>query len=192
MELIINSHKQDLPSEINKAQYILQAINDYSNKTKLIFSHLLIDGGNEQYGVSEQMMPDLLQSVSLVEAIFLEEKEYYINLLKSSEEYLINVKSSLEQLIEKYYMNSVGDDTWKSFLDFIEGLTWLSNVVSIVNRQFQFHGDDEKGLDVALIEKMRMLEEAVINRDNTLIADILKYEIQPILEGFKNELNLIV
>lgn len=96
--------------------------------------------------------------------------------------YIEKVYIGVQQATESF---RIGDDTEgnKTLTQIIDGLNWMTEVL-ILTRDAQTNSIDIAGIGTILTE----LIEALENSDSVLIADMLQYEILPILEKWYDEI----
>lgn len=75
----------------------------------------------------------------------------------------------------------------KGFVEIIDGLEWLTNVISLTKDNHSELGMKFEGYDT-LVTMLGELVAALENNDYVLIGDLLNYEIKPILEKWAAEL----
>jgi predicted nucleic acid-binding Zn-ribbon protein len=103
--------------------------------------------------------------------------ELKIETLQTAYEYIENLKSGIEDLVDRY---REGNETSELFLDVIEGLRWIIEVMSLT-KDIQVGEIDDNQLK----EKVREMLQALENKDNNLLADLFEYEVVEILEMYQ-------
>lgn len=102
-----------------------------------------------------------------------------IELLKTTSEYILTLKQSIEQIIE--YLQSDNE---------IEGLALIGDVANNLSLLFEAiestkdHQKQEIDLE-ELNEKLNEIVEAMENDDITLISDLFQYELIPMLDNIQ-------
>lgn len=106
-----------------------------------------------------------------------------IELLKTTNEYINNLKASISEVIK--YLQS-GEES-KGFALIAE----ITNALSLVFEALESAKDVLKK-DIylqSLSERLGQVVEAIINEDTVLIVDLFEYEIVPELDNLKEVIN---
>ena len=106
--------------------------------------------------------------------------EYNVNeILESGIEYIDRLKIELPLRINNYRKGNMETLNFDDLNFLIEGIEWLITVIEKIN----FNKDNEK---INFNSVLRELLKAIQDKDSTLIADILEYEILDIFEKIKS------
>lgn len=119
--------------------------------------------------------------------------------IHSAYEYVKNGVNALSVLADEFY--SMPDtNTWERLIALFEGIQWLikslaqidglENLESVIIN-YAIWNEYVKTV-VELGQLIPVLEQAMLNKDNVLIGDILLYEIQPIFETMIEKLGFLV
>lgn len=117
----------------------------------------------------------------------------------STYEYIKNSVNALSVLADEFY--SMPDtSTWERLIALFEGIQWLikslaqidglENLESVIIN-YSVWNEYVKTV-VELGQLIPELEQAMLNKDNVLIGDILLYEIQPVFETMIEKLGFLV
>jgi hypothetical protein len=101
--------------------------------------------------------------------------------LKCSKDYIIKLIEAHEQLAVFFQGNEEGKGL-ETFKLYVEGIDWLQQALRGVQN---INNGILPSVNVEDINpKLVELEEALLQRDYILLADLLEYEITPIFEGW--------
>ena len=73
----------------------------------------------------------------------------------------------------------------EGMLDVVEGLSWICEAISL-SREFHYTPIDIERINPFLVQ----LNEGLVESDTVLMADILEYEIIPIIEEWNKVINV--
>lgn len=173
-------------------QRLFALIEETLQGTEYHFSHLVIDG----IAVYDQFEETILQSIDRIQAINVQVKtldEFVRESLNSTREYLNRALPEIEALIDRFYQ-APDQKAWSLFLDLLEGLQWIHQVVNTVqDAGYPSLNRDVFGkIDAELLQHYAALAEGLENKDHVLIADVIQYEVLPVLETLSREINSMV
>lgn len=187
MELIFGSQTvqfETMPS----VKEIIEKINELMTD-QYYFSHLVVDGV-EVYEEPENYLFERLVTTSRIEVIAKTIREYVNELLLISKDYIKRAIPELTVLADGFYQNATAAE-WKNFSEMLEGVQWLNQMTLLINnsKERPLNWDEIINLSAKLKSELENLEEAVGNKDNILIADIMQYELLPLYEGLESEIH---
>ena len=106
--------------------------------------------------------------------------------LKTADEYIDNIKSGIEELVNKINSGEENNGIQK-ISSIVDGLDWVINVIRLTN-------DLHKGaISIGnMNEKLKETIEALENEDYVLIGDLFNYEFLPILENVQVSIRKII
>lgn len=179
MELIMGNQNFQLDHAQIGVHDVFDRINDFLVKETLFFSHLVIDG-EEVYGDPEDYIQEHLSTIRKVEVKTLTVMEFVGELLTSLNEYAKRGIPEIGNLIEEFYQGPI-ENSWLTLHQLLEGIEWIYETIkSIDATKHNISGWDDFITGAATFEaELPNLLEAIENRDNILIADIIQYEILP-------------
>lgn len=198
----MNIHIQDKVLEFkNDPEFIediFNGINEYLYKEDLQFSHLIIDG-EEIYDNFDGYIIEKIKDIKKIEVIVLLLSEIVDGSLKSAEQYSKNAIPIINKLAEEFYQKP-DENAWSYLTDLFEGIQWIIQSLTEIN---SIESSDEIISDYEIwddyireVSKFNdvifELENAVLNKDNILIGDMLLYEIVPIFEVMVEKLNSLI
>ena len=107
-------------------------------------------------------------------------KDKKINLLKTMVESIENINLYIEAIVNKLYE---GDEKIAC-----EGLAFISEELTWIFKGLELTNDivNMESLNNTIIEHFNIIVESLENEDYILIADILNYEISPLLNDLIN------
>ncbi|OFV70012.1 hypothetical protein [Acetobacterium wieringae] len=198
MRLIINKKNTEFKNAVSEVKPLLAAIIQVLAEDNLELSHLLVDGV-VVYQDYEDYLSGQIETIAEVEAITLELKPLIEETLNSAFDYIGNALGLLKPLAEAYYQ-SPGPDAWKRLAELFEGLGWLLNTMNRIDQIDQLHvfilnydiWNEYVQTLVDLNDKIKELEQAMLNQDHVLIGDLILYEILPIFEAAEEKLRFLV
>ena len=180
MELIFQ--QQTIKFDIKPTtENIIEKINELLSKD-YYFSHFIADG-IEVLESHEDYLNQSINEIERIELIAKTVKEFVNDILLSAEAYINRATPELGTLAEEFYDNP-NADSWSRFSQLIEGLQWLTDMLSLIGdsngkplnwAEFIEVSNEMKGI-------LKNLEEALQNEDHVLIGDLIQYEI---IENFK-------
>lgn len=100
--------------------------------------------------------------------------------------YLNKLENGIEDIIEKYQAGDEGQGN-RMMIQVIDSMAWIIEGISST-REIQ-----EEKIDVDKInEHLKEIITAFENRDYILLGDLLEYEINPIIDDWKNQIEPII
>lgn len=198
MKLIINGNIKEFKNSVNEIEPVLEAIQQVLVHENLGLSHLIIDGVAvyQNYGpyLSEQ-----IESITEIEVITLKLKPLIEETLGAAFDYIANAVGLLKPLAESYYQ-SPGQDAWNQLADLFEGISWLLDTMSRIDQIEQLDlylanydiWNEYVQVMKNLNNQIKELEQAMTNRDNVLIGDLILYEILPVFESAEEKIRFLV
>ena len=179
MKLNINNQRLQFENNPNGINEMFNSINDYLEKEEKFFSHLIIDG-KDIHSDHENYIQEHIANIDQVEVKTLSITEFVGELLVSLNNYTQRGIPEIEKIIEEFYQGPT-EDTWLNLQQLLEGIEWIYETIrSIDVTKHEIPNWDEFIKGAATFEtELPNLLEAIENKDNVLIADIIQYEILP-------------
>lgn len=192
MQLFMLDQKWDYANEPSEVEQVKKQVNTFLQTMDQIISHMVIDGV-EVFEDGYQYISDNITEVSTIEVKSYTLKQYYAELFLSAEQYITRVLSGIGRLTEEFYQKPT-EATWKTFIELLEGLQWILQALNSIKKGQVFDADLSKIEEVTnnLGSEIANWAEALEHKDLTLIADILSYEISPLLEQMLTEVQTII
>jgi len=186
MELIFQQQtiKYD---NIPTAEVIIEKINGLLEKD-YYFSHFIVDG-TEVFENHETYLNKNLDRIGQIEIVAKTVEEFLNDILLSAEDYIKRAIPELRTLAEEFYGNSKSE-TWDRLDQLLEGLQWLNEMLSVIDDISTTPFNWEKYLQISstLNHEIENLSEAIANKDDILIGDIIQYELIPNFEALSKEI----
>lgn len=109
-----------------------------------------------------------------------------IEVLNTANEYLGNLENGINQLIDAFEKEDYGKGC--SYISLVaEGIGWIMDVIKLTKEV------QSEPINVDVIdEKLEEVVEAIENEDYTLVGDLFKYEILPIIKEVHIKINKLV
>lgn len=188
MKVKILEKEQIFNNEPESVRQILDCIYDLQEKQELMFSHITVDSV-EVYDDFEDYLMKHINEIDTVEVVLLNREEFIGEMLISAEQYLDRAIPAVKILADRFYQGAAAD-AWGQFEQLLEALQWLSQVISIVEQNKQLFPSWESNISIAFSFAgiLGNIDEAIKNKDLVLIADILNYELTPMLEKLSEDI----
>lgn len=190
MEFIYNGQ----PVKTMQAAHADQIIEEINNAMQkgYFFSYFIADG-EEVFENHEQYLEQHAGKIDKLEIIAKTEKQFANDLLLDGEGYLTRALKELPVLSEAFYDNPTSED-WTKLDALLGGLQWLDEMLMSIGRSNIQISNWQSYLAISekMQDEIKNFAEALENEDNVLIGDIIQYELQPIFEEFKEEINTTI
>lgn len=183
MQLWIGNTMTEFNNSESGLEMLLKAIEEATDSTGQILSHLIIDGV-AVYDEYWEYLETNLENVQKVQVELQSIRGIMQEILESTTAYLDRAIPALEKLAESFY-SEVNTDTWQSLSDFLEGLQWLEQsreamdalpgLADIVEdyEQWNRYCQNMQELQAVATE----LNEPLQNADYVSVGDLLLYEV---------------
>jgi len=154
------------------------------------FSHFIADEA-EVYENPEEYLRANLGRIKKLEVITKTEKEFLNDILISTEDYLKGTKIELAALPQAFYTNPTAE-TWTSFELLLEGAGWLNDVLAVIanSKKRPTNWEAYTKLQLALDAEVAKLSEAVQQKNNKQIGDIIQNGIIPNFNALEVEVRV--
>lgn len=198
MKLNINGKVVNFNSTEKDVAQLFETIEMALKEDNLELSHLLIDG-TPVYQDLEQFIEENYATIKEISLVTFALQALINDTLTSAFEYAGKATSILKSLSEAFYQSPDQED-WQVLADLFEGIDWLIDSMNRIDQieNLQLYLTDYtiwneyvlaiKGSKLYLKE----LEQAMINKDEVLIGDLILYEILPIFESAREKLGFLV
>jgi hypothetical protein len=149
----------------------------------IYFSHLIIDG-NVVTDDPKSFLEKHLNSIQDIEVCFIDAGQYLIKIIDILQTFLDKALPAIEEIAQEFYMKPSAD-TWERFNIALDGMKnligFVQNVMNDSALASKLH--EISSLGASFYNDLAKLLDAAERGDNTLIADILIYEILPFFEN---------
>lgn len=148
--------------------------------SNLLLSHLIVDDV-DVYDDYKSFIANNIGDLKEVRFVVITLVEMVTQILQSAKDYLERAYPELQAIIDQLYQGA-SSSTWITFGEFLDGLQWIMQTIESLNRL----GDETevwteyKAVSVKLEEVLIDMQEAVVNVDAVLLADMLHYEVLPV------------
>ncbi|SFQ96882.1 hypothetical protein [Desulfoscipio geothermicus] len=183
MEVKILGQSIFFNNQSTSAQKIIEVINQLIRDSGLFLSCLKVNG-KDIYNDFEFYIEEHLNTIQVIEVEVKNRKEWLDDMLLSGARYLERSIPAVQQLADRFYQGpSAG--TWTQFAQLLEGVEWLVQLIHGMEQNKLLYPGWGTNITVAASfkEALDNLAEAMENSDTILIADIINYEIMPLLES---------
>ncbi|MFS0674157.1 hypothetical protein [Ornithinibacillus sp. 179-J 7C1 HS] len=190
MQLIYNEENILLENSLESIDVILNKVNKILENSGKVFSHLVINQV-EVYENHEQYIRERISEIETIKIITTTMNEMIWNTMKSVHQYLVRAIPALNTLVDESY-NNFTSETWNGINQLAEGMQWILQFKEVANaavKQPTNWSKVEENLKVCE-EKFAELLAAVEVKDTILISDILSYELVPVFELIKENLEI--
>lgn len=194
--VIVQLTIRDKTYELNNGNVSLQAITDLVNKElenrNYYFSHFIVDQV-DLYDNYEQYFEDNLSSIEIIEAVFKTVTEFVHESLNSMESYLKHVIPEIKAFIDELYRSEEGIGSNKT-LQLLEGIQWIYGVIKNIDQiKVRPQGWNELLISATNLELIiKEMEEVFENDDVIVFADMLQYEIVPLLKDIQENVSVVI
>lgn len=198
LKVYIDNQILEFNNDKSGIEKILNEIEKEVTKTSKVLNSLIIDD-YEIFSDYYDYFLDNIRVIEKVEVVLLTYKELVNETLSSTLDYLKRTPELIENLANSFYKSSC-HKSWSDLDALLEGITWLVESFSTIdsNRNLNDVISDYKSWNlysrdiISLSEILPDFEDALSNRDNIIIADILSYEIQPKFNTMVDNLSKLV
>lgn len=198
----MNIHIQDKVLEFKNdsktIEEIFSSINEHLQKEDLQFSHLIIDG-EKIYDNFDSYIIKNIESINKVEVVVTTLMEIINESILSAEQYAKNAIPIINNMAEEFYQKP-NEKTWLQLTDLFEGIQWIIQSLTQINA-IEDSNDvvrDYKVWNEYVQEIMKLnniipeLENAILDKDNISIGDMLLYEVIPVFEIMIEKLGFLI
>lgn len=194
MKLTIDENIYFLEKDGEIIEKIADILTDEMEKTNKVIKFIEVDG-LELYQDYFEYILDNLDYIENVNVKLITYKELVGETLLGTIDYLQGAAAEIEPLSEAFYTQPTRE-AWEEFTDLLEGINWIISVFNLI--------DNDKSLietlpsyevwnlyakDIfTLNELIPQMNDALNSKDNTLLADLMMYEILPIYDDMREQL----
>lgn len=181
MRVILLDESFELINENSSIDILFNRINDIIKEKDYVFSHFIVDGV-DVYNDFEIYLSDQMESIQTIEVVVKSVEEFINDLLLSAEEYLTNAVPEMKVLADEIYQKP--DQTNEKFQQFLTALQWLNQMIETIGQSKYTPQNWNSYMEITngLEEELSNMEEAVFSNDFISVADIINYEIVPLME----------
>ncbi|QEK11312.1 hypothetical protein FQB35_02410 [Crassaminicella thermophila] len=185
-----------LSNKVESVEEIFKIIKESLVSTSYFFSHMRIDG-KDVYENHEIYLKKNIDKINMVEVEVKTIEGFTVEVALSIYEYLERAIPEIEILAKEFYSND-SQGIWTKFNQFLEGMTWIQQAIASIDNykikkevEFYKQWNEVVAIFLKVNEELLNIQEGINNGDLIIIADLLSYEIIPILESMKLKLSNI-
>ncbi|WP_411953899.1 hypothetical protein ACKXGF_11725 [Alkalibacillus sp. S2W] len=188
MKLIVNDQIFKLNNDSSALAEMESKIDSYIQDQHLYFSHFIVDG-IEVFENHAKFFNENMDRIETVEAVVLTMEQFIHNTIDTIQEYLKQALPAIEEFTEQLYDGSEDIGSNKT-VQFIEAMDWIVQSVITIDSIPQKPTEWDAIVQYALQLKpfLQEIVESFEQKDPVLFADLLQYEVMPILEGIEDYL----
>ncbi|WLR50592.1 hypothetical protein LC040_15195 [Bacillus tianshenii] len=188
MKLTLFEKTFDYENALSSIEEMFKDINEEIEKSDYLFSHLEIDGV-EVYTDHDIYISEYIEHIQKVNVKVLKPESMLDDMMLQLESYLEGALPEVQLLVDDFYQGP-SEKSWGNFELLLEGLQWVNQFIGTVDQIIEDMNEKKQYLvhQASLVEEFRNLEEAIEAGDTILIADIIQYEIVPVMESVKKEI----
>ena len=187
-----------LDNDSGIATAVISTIQNVLENTSYVYSHLIVDGTEVFTDPCDYFKENDVYGMKEVVVIVQTREELCRDVIFSAYQYLQGSIPQVLTLSQTFYHG--GDSgSWTSLNEFLEGLQWIVGSYVLLTQHRDsirvFESSVWDGYSRAVEQLQQMipeLVESIENNDQVLLADLLTYEIVPLLEEMQLSLKQLV
>lgn len=168
------SNKDELEKVFNKIIAFL--------KEGYIINEMKID----DYSIYDKYYDILMDGLELIQDVkvdLMKKEELIDNMMATLKNYVVSNYREISNIPDKFYKGKIEEKTWTDLSEIIEAILWMEQLGSNLEGITKYKIEEEiLGKISGKRDEIMEINEAMEAKDNTLIGDILNYEILPIIE----------
>ena len=194
MKFIVDGNIYFLEKDEEIIEKIADILTDEMEKTNKVIKSLEIDG-LELYQDYFEYILDNLNYIESINAKLITYKELVGETLVGTIDYLQGAAEEIVPLSEAFYAEPT-KESWDDFSDLLEGINWIISVFNLIDNDkalietlpsYEIWNLYAKDI-LTLNELIPQMNDALNSKDNTLLADLMMYEILPLYEDMREQL----
>lgn len=189
MQINILNKMVEYPNRPSVIEEVFQKINEVVTQSSFHFSHLVIDG-TEVFENYDQYIHDHIDKIEKIFVCVKTEQEFLVELMHTAESYIESAEPEILKLVDEFY-HSPSNAAWDKLDQLLEAVQWLHQMVSSVNQSIKAPKNWGVCMEVMtdFQDMLQQLELALENMDSVLTADIIQYELIPLLKSLGEEIS---
>jgi len=187
MKFVIRDKNYDFTDKRKVLQYITDLVNNELENKNYYFSHFNVDN-KFVFDNYEQYFEENFQVIKRVEAVFKTVSEFVIESLYSMESYLEQSIPEIRIFVDELYSSQADIGSNKTF-QLLEGVQWIHRTIKNIDQlEVRPKNWDDLLISATSLEMIvKDMEEVFENQDTIVFADLLKYEIEPLLVDIQKQ-----
>lgn len=194
LKFIVDGNIYFLEKDEGIIEKIADILTDEMEKTNKVIKSLEIDG-LELYQDYFEYILDNLNYIENIKVKLITYKELVGETLVGTIDYLQGAAEEIVPLSEAFYAEPT-KEAWDDFSDLLEGINWIISVFNLIDNDktlietlpsYEIWNLYAKDI-LTLNELIPQMNDALNSKDNTLLADLMMYEILPLYEDMREQL----
>jgi hypothetical protein len=189
MQIKILNKMFEYPNQPSVVEDFFQQINDLVAQSKYHFSHLVIDG-IEVFENHDQYIYTHIDDIEFIVVCVKTEQEFIVELLHTAESYIESAEPEILKLVDDFYQ-APSNTSWDKLDQLLEAVQWLHQMAVSIDQSFKT--PENWGACMKIMtdfqDILQQLESALENMDSVLTADIIQYELLPLLKSLGVEIS---
>ncbi|KAF0996463.1 hypothetical protein [Geobacillus sp. TFV-3] len=192
MQLNIFGQTFEYRNDRTELDAMFQQISRMVSEAGRQLSHLVIDGV-EVYDDVETYIEERIDSIRTIDVVAVTMEEYIRDVFQTMHSYLTRSLPEIERIIDEFYQTP-SEDTWVRFEQMLEGIQWIDQALYWLaeHRNDTIDRQTLVCMRETLAESLRQLLQAVEADDAIFIADLIQYEIKPLLKDIMEHVKVNV
>ena len=192
MEIKIIDDTISLNNEISAFE-IMNIINEFLHVHDLILDGITVDGRlvREDF---EEHLNERIREIKIIEIHTIPWKEWMDDALIMALKYLERAIPGVRKLSDDFYRGK-SEDAWQTLEQFLEGMQWMSELIyklELKGKQYYPSWDTSISLAFSLRGLLANLEEPLTTSNYVVVADVLAYQVKPLLESLGQDIQRTV
>lgn len=189
MQINILNKMVEYPNRPSVIEEVFQQINEVVAQSSFHFSHLVIDG-TEVFENHDQYILDHIDEIEAIVVCVKTEQEFIVELMHTAESYIESAEPEILKLVDDFYQ-SPSNAAWDKLNQLLEAVQWLHQMACSVNQSIKVPKNWGACMEVItdFQDMLQQLELALENLDSVLTADIIQYELLPLLKSLGEEIS---
>ena len=192
MEIKILDNTIQLNNEVSSIE-IMNIINENLRVRDLILDRMIVDGRIVQEDF-EEYLSDQIRDLKIVEVHTIPWKEWMDDALIMALQYIERAVLGVQKLSDDFYRGNT-EDIWQKLEQLLEGIQWLAELISNLEQkgvQYYPSWNTSISLTFSLRGLLDNLEEGMTTSNLVSVADVLAYEVKPLLETLTQDIQRTV
>lgn len=194
MKFVVDGNIYFLEKDEEIIEKIADILTDEMEKTNKVIKSFEIDG-LELYQDYFEYILDNLNYIENIKVKLITYKELVGETLIGTIDYLQGAAEEIVPLSEAFYAEPT-KKSWDDFSDLLEGINWIISVFNLIDNDkslietlpsYEIWNLYAKDI-LTLNELIPQMNDALNSKDNTLLADLMMYEILPLYEDMREQL----
>jgi hypothetical protein len=179
MKIYILDEIWEYTNHVNEIEPLLIRLNQLTKLSDLVIQQIIINGAV----LKGDFMEYLTENIDTINEILIEvigKHEMLDEMIVTSSQYLEGSFPEISLLASRFYQG-LSDEGWSKFSELMEGLQYVIYTLDAISQSVKAYKTFPNSAlflqELNLI--LKQLMDASSNQDNSLMADILNYELKP-------------